>query len=54
MFFAAAGAYAQMPEAAEMRVFEDMYLARDDGSGKAGDAATAFVTNDIPIYCVVL
>lgn len=54
MLFAAAGAYAQMPEPAEMRVFEDMYLARDDGNGKAGDAATAFVTNDIPIYCVVL
>ena len=32
---------------------EDIYLAKDDGSGKAGDAATTFSTSDIPIYCVV-
>lgn len=31
----------------------EMYLARDDGSGKAGEAAEGFVTSDIPIYCVV-
>lgn len=32
---------------------EDIYLAKDNGSGKAGDAATSFSTSDIPIYCVV-
>lgn len=53
-FFAVGGAHAQMPEPAEMRVFDSMYLAKDDGSGKAGDAATDFATNDIPIYCVVM
>jgi hypothetical protein len=31
----------------------EIYLAKDDGSGKAGDPATAFVTTDIPIFCVV-
>jgi hypothetical protein len=31
----------------------DLYLAKDDGSGKAGPAATDFVTTDVPIYCVV-
>lgn len=53
ILFAAAGAYGQ-PEAAEKRWIEDMYLAKDDGSGKAGVAATDFATTDIPIYCVVL
>ena len=32
----------------------DVYLAKDDGSGKAGEPATSFVTTDIPIYCVVM
>ncbi len=31
----------------------EIYLAKDDGSGKAGDQATSFVTTDVPIYCVV-
>ena len=31
----------------------DLYLAKDDGTGKAGDQATSFVTTDVPIYCVV-
>ena len=33
---------------------EEIYLARDDGEGKAGEQAIEFRTNDIPIYCVVL
>jgi len=32
---------------------DDVYLARDDGNGKAGDAVSTFFTTDIPIYCVV-
>ena len=32
----------------------EIYLAKDDGTGKAGDEATSFVTTDVPIYCVVL
>lgn len=33
---------------------EDVYLAKDNGEGKAGDQATEFRTTDIPIYCVIL
>ena len=32
---------------------EDVFLAKDDGEGKAGDMADSFLTTDIPIYCVV-
>ena len=50
----ASTAFGQPPEPAEMRWIEDMYLAKDDGSGQAGDTAASFSTTDIPIYCVVL
>jgi hypothetical protein len=30
-----------------------VYLAKDNGSGQAGDPATSFVPTDVPIYCVV-
>jgi hypothetical protein len=33
---------------------EDVYLAKDDGAGKAGEAVESFFTTDIPIYCVVV
>ncbi len=33
---------------------EEVYLARDDGEGKAGEQVTEFRTTDVPIYCVVL
>jgi hypothetical protein len=33
---------------------EEAYLARDDGSGKAGEQVTEFGTGDIPIHCVVV
>jgi hypothetical protein len=46
--------YGQPPQPAEMSWIEDMYLAKDDGNGKAGIAATNFGTKDIPIYCVVI
>jgi hypothetical protein len=39
-------------EKGQVRV-ESLYLARDDGQGKAGEAAESFFTDDIPIYCVV-
>ena len=32
----------------------EIYLAKDDGTGKAGDEATSFFTSDVPIYCVVM
>ena len=33
---------------------EEVYLAKDNGSGKAGEQAEEFRTTDVPIYCVVL
>lgn len=33
---------------------EEVYLAKDNGEGKAGEQVTEFRTNDIPIHCVVL
>jgi hypothetical protein len=32
---------------------EQVYLAKDNGEGKAGDEVESFLTTDIPIYCVV-
>ncbi len=32
---------------------EEMYLAKDNGSGEVGDAVEKFQTTDIPIYCVI-
>ena len=32
---------------------EEIFLAKDDGSGKAGEKAENFTPTDIPIYCVV-
>ena len=46
-------AFGQSTPASSPVNIEDIYLAKDDGSGKAGDAATTFVTTDIPIHCVV-
>lgn len=33
---------------------EEVYLARDNGEGKAGEQVTEFRVTDVPIYCVVL
>ena len=33
---------------------EEVYLARDDGKGKAGEQVNEFKITDVPIYCVVL
>lgn len=44
--------FAQMPAATGG--IEEVYLARDNGEGKAGEQVTEFTTTDIPIYCVVL
>lgn len=47
-------AFAQTEVAASAATVEEVYLAKDDGEGKAGEQATEFRTTDIPIYCVVL
>jgi hypothetical protein len=51
--FVAAGAYAQS-EQTVMPAVEELYLARDDGKGKAGEQVSEFRITDIPIHCVVL
>lgn len=33
---------------------EEVYLARDNGEGKAGEQVTEFRITDVPIYCVVV
>lgn len=33
---------------------EEIYLARDNGGGKAGEQVTEFRTTDVPIHCIVL
>ena len=43
-------AFAQAPAPTSIN---QAYLAKDDGSGHAGDPATSFVSTDIPIYCVI-
>jgi hypothetical protein len=52
-----ASALAQEGDAVTAPVKEgglEIYLAKDDGTGKAGEEATSFVTTDVPIYCVVV
>lgn len=52
-FLVAVGAYAQSDPPAAPTV-EELYLAKDDGDGKAGAQFSEFRTTDVPIYCVVL
>lgn len=47
-------AFAQAPQPSPSTGVEEVYLAKDNGEGTAGDQATEFTTSDIPIYCVVL
>lgn len=45
---------AQAPEPFGIRVFEEVYLAKDDGNGNPGETATEFAPGDVPIHCVVV
>ena len=47
-------AFAQTNQPAAVGGIEEVYLAKDDGNGKAGEQVTEFGTTDVPIYCVVL
>ena len=52
------GLTAQSPEPVKVdpapSVVEDLYLARDDGGGKAGDVTSTFSPADVPIHCIVV
>lgn len=47
-------AMAQTGDGIEPDPISDIYLAKDDGNGQAGEAATEFFTTDVPLYCVVM
>lgn len=52
-----AGLIAQPPEPvseSKSDTVKDVYLAKDDGAGKAGDVVESFTTGDIPIHCIVM
>jgi hypothetical protein len=49
--FIAVGVSAQPPVEEAPR--PEVYLAKDDGNGNAGDLATEFIATDVPIHCVV-
>ena len=44
----------QVPPATAVGKVEDVYLARDNGEGKAGDIVEEFTTGDARIHCVVM
>lgn len=51
-----AGAFAQPPRPINVSTsaaIKDVYVARDDGEGKAGEVTSVFTPNDIPIHCIV-
>jgi len=51
--FAAAAQEDDKTPQTETVAIEQIFLAKDNGEGKAGDEAESFLTTDIPIYCVV-
>lgn len=51
--FVAVGCHAQ-GDAPAAPAIEELYLAKDDGDGMAGEQVSEFRTTDVPIYCVVL
>ena len=57
MLLLSIAAFAQAPQAlpeAAIGKVEDVYLARDNGEGKAGDIVEEFTTGDARIHCVVM
>ncbi len=55
-FLVAAGAFAQgdIGSTPTTPAVEELYLAKDDGKGKAGEQVDEFRTTDVAIYCVIL
>jgi hypothetical protein len=51
--FAASLLFAQAESPKPLGI-EELYLAKDDGRGNAGEPVDEFTTTDVPIYCVVL
>lgn len=53
-FWLSSAAVGQDPDDPKQSGVEQLYLAKDDGTGNAGDPALDFLTTDIPIFCVVV
>jgi hypothetical protein len=53
LILACANVFAQEPVAHMTKGDVEIFLAKDDGTGNVGEPATAFVTTDMPIHCVV-
>ncbi|CAN5442645.1 MAG: hypothetical protein ACR2M8_00785 [Pyrinomonadaceae bacterium] len=53
-FIFSLGAFAQPPKIDPAPAIGELYIAKDDGTGNAGEASIDFVTTDVPLYCVVL
>jgi hypothetical protein len=53
LFFFSLDVIAQEADATADPPVAEIYLAKDDGTGKPGDPATSFVVTDIPIFLVV-
>lgn len=51
--FSAVNALSQSGKATSV-VVDNLYLAKDDGTGKPGEPAEWFYTSDVPIYVVVM
>lgn len=54
IFLGVSAIAAQPPSPETAPGIEKVYLAKDDGTGKAGEEAEGFSKGDVPIYCVVL
>ena len=54
LIFAFAGmSVAQEPASTPAPIIAEIYLAKQDADGKAGEPAEQFIVTDIPIFCVV-
>ncbi len=54
LFCYPAFAQSAVPAVVSSTGVEEVYLAKDNGEGKAGEQVSEFRTTDVPIYCVVL
>lgn len=57
LFLFCVGVFGQPPRPVDSEpssAVEDVYLARDDGEGKAGEVTAVFSPTDIPIHCIVV
>lgn len=54
LFLCGGAGAAQEPATTIPPAIDEAYVARDDGTGRAGDAVNEFDPTDVPIHCVVV